>query len=264
MERLHVAMVDLAGWFVWTWSRPKQSQDSSCHDLPLFFFLSSFISAYIHTLYLERDQALLIAISSCRRKSLLLRCQSQAACHTAYKKNKINGMIRERAFSIRMTAGSPSIYLLWAGSGIKKHSAPENTIILLQNISLLSLSCFHIVELSLDLYTHTQCTRFGMWNKHIMVTVNRVPPCLEQVELAPTEYSREGNIHLRVSERYAQTAPRAPSEAHHVARQITAVGRFGFMEPSLRSEREAVREQLFVMGNREVGHGDHGTGGKNI
>ena len=130
-------------------------------------------------------------------------------------------------------------------------------------ISLPSVSCFNF-ELSLDLCTHTQCTLLGIWKKQIPVTVNRVPRCLEQVELTPTEYGREGNIHLRVSERHAQAASRAPSEAHHVARQITAVGRFGFIEPSLRSEREAVREQLFVMGNREVGHGDHGTGGKNI
>lgn len=160
---------------------------------------------------------------------------------------------------IYFTAGSP-FHLLWAGSGITNIRLLKT--ILLQNIAPL-LSYFDF-ELSLDLCTHTQCTRLGMWKKHIPVTVNRVPRCLEQVELAPTEYGREGDIHLRVSELHAQAAPRTPSEAHHVVRQITAVGRFGFMEPSLRSEREAVREQVFVMGNREVGHGDHGTGGKNI
>lgn len=68
-----------------------------------------------------------------------------------------------------------------------------------------------------------------MWNNHIHVTVDRVPRCLEQVELAPTKYGREGNIHLRVYERLAQAAPRAPSEAHHVVRQMTAVWRCGLM-----------------------------------
>lgn len=103
-----------------------------------------------------------------------------------------------------------------------------------------------------------------MWNNHIHVTVDRVPRCLEQVELAATKYGREGDIHLRVYERHAKAAPRASSEAHHVARQMTAVWRCGFMEPPLRSVREAVREQVFVMGNREVGHGDYGTAGNNI
>lgn len=124
-------------------------------------------------------------------------------------------------------------------------------------------SCFDF-EFSLDLTTDTQCTRLGIWKENIQITVNRVPRCPEQVELVPTEYGRKGDIHLRVSERHAQTAPRAPPEARHVARQITADGGFGFMEPSLRSEREAVLEQVFVMGIREVGYGDHGTGGEKI
>lgn len=97
------------------------------------------------------------------------------------------------------------------GNRGKEIALPTDTFSALNSRSPLP-SCFDF-EFSLDLTTDTQCTRLGIWKKNIQVTVNRVPRCLEQVELVPMEYGHEGDINLRVSERHAQTAPRAPSEA---------------------------------------------------
>lgn len=108
----------------------------------------------------------------------------------------------------------------------------------------------------------------GAWlrlrNKHIPVTVHRVAIRLKQLELAATEHGCEGNVHLCVRELHTQAASRTFSKADHVARQVLAVRRFGGIEPTLRPEGEAIREQVFVVGEGEVGHGDHISRGEQV
>lgn len=98
-----------------------------------------------------------------------------------------------------------------------------------------------------------------MRDEHIPVTVYRVPRRLEQLEVASAEHGRQGDVHLRIRECHAEAGPRALSETDHIARQVLTVGRFGCVEPSLLSEGEAVREEIFVVRDGEVGHGDDGA-----
>ena len=103
-----------------------------------------------------------------------------------------------------------------------------------------------------------------MRDEHIPVTVHRVPRRLEQLEVAPAEHGGQGDVHLRIRECHAEAGPRALSETDHVASQVLAVRRFGCIKPPLRSEGKAVREEVFVVRDGEVGHGDDGARGERV
>lgn len=103
-----------------------------------------------------------------------------------------------------------------------------------------------------------------MGNKHITITIHGIPTGLKQDEFEAAEHSGHGDVHLRVRERHAQAAARALTETNHVSRQVLSVGRFGVVEPALRPEGEAIREDGFVVGDGEVGHGNHRLGREHV
>ena len=129
----------------------------------------------------------------------------------------------------------------------------------------LSTICFKPSFLpSLDYCSDPQSPWLRVRDKHILITIHSLPRGLEQLKTTPPVYRRERDIHLRVRERHPQAAPRAFPKTNHVSREVLAIGRFGCVEPPLGLEGETVREQVFVVGDREVGHGDDGARGEDI
>lgn len=105
---------------------------------------------------------------------------------------------------------------------------------------------------------------FGVRHEHVTVAVDGVAGGVVELELAPAEHRGHGDVHLGVCEGHAEAAAGALAETDHVAGQVLAVGRLGVVQPALGPESEAVREEILVVRDGEVGHGNDGSGREHV